>query len=429
MLLQKNDGIIAVFLLFLHVIHIVLMKKKEVFVLTDNFPFGIGEAFLNSEAVFLPQYFERVYYIPLWKNGELRNLPQGSVVERPLLGFNPKGNIKLVIKGLFNFSPFFFAFPVFFREKAWNGRKRFWDFMTALLIIRATYASLKINFEKNALVYSYWGDKLALLLPLLKKKHGVMAVSRFHGTDLYEEACGGYKPFRKWLFKSLDVAMPISDSGKRYLKERYGDGAPRIIEVCRLGTFDHGLNPQNGDDVFKIVSCSNIVPVKRVRFLAEVIGRLDFKVQWTHIGDGPLRAEVEAVIGKFPENVTGVLLGAMPNAEVLKYYSEHHVDLFINVSESEGVPVSIMEAFSFGIPVIATDVGGVAEIVDDAEGRLISKDISAQQLSEIITEFLCYSDRKEMRICARSKWEQMCCAERNYSAFCLALQQCHKGNS
>ena len=340
--------------------------KKEVFVLTDNFPFGIGEAFLNSEADFLPKYFESVHYIPLWKNGALRELPEGSVVERPLLDFNPKGNVKLVVKGLFNFSPFFFAIPLFFKEKAWKGKKRFWDFMTALLIIRAAYSSLRIRFKKNALVYSYWGDKLALLLPLLKKKYGVVTVSRFHRTDLYEEACGGYKPFRKWLFNALDVAVPIAKDGKRYLLERYGNEAPKRIEVHRLGVFDKGLNPSEVDDIFQIVSCSHIVPVKRVAFLAEVIGSFDFKVRWTHIGDGPLRAEVEAVIDKFPENITGVLLGAMPNAEVLRYYSEHHVDLFVNVSESEGVPVSIMEAFSFGIPVMATDVGGVSEIVDDA---------------------------------------------------------------
>lgn len=397
--------------------------KKEVYVFTDNFPYGIGEAFLNSEAVFLPRYFESVHYIPLWKNGELRDIPQGSVVEPPLLDFNPKGNVKLVVKGLFNFSPFFFAIPLFFNEKAWKGKKRFWDFMTALLMIRATYSSLKIKFKKDDLVYSYWGDRMALLLPLLKKKYGIVAVSRFHGTDLYEEACGGYKPFRRWLFGSLDVAVPIADYGKRYLCERYGNDAPKRIEVHRLGVFDKGLNPSNGDDVFQIVSCSNIIPVKRVAFLAEAIGGLGFKVRWTHIGDGPLRAEVEAVIDKFPENVTGILLGAMPNAEVLRYYSEHHVDLFVNVSESEGVPVSIMEAFSFGIPVMATNVGGVSEIVDDEVGKLLSLEDSVQHLSELIKQFHDNCDKRSKRDNARHRWEELCDAERNYTSFCSQLAE------
>ena len=44
------------------------------------------------------------------------------------------------------------------------------------------------------------------------------------------------------------------------------------------------------------------------------------------------------------------------------------VDLFLTVSANEGIPVSIMEAQSFGIPVIATDVGGISEIVNNVNG-------------------------------------------------------------
>lgn len=397
------------------------VMKKEIYVLTDNFPYGIGEAFLNSEAVFLPKYFESVHYIPLWKNGEVRDLPQGSIVERPLLDFKPKGNVRLVLKGLFCLSPLFFAVPIFFKEKAWKGKKRFWDFITALLIVRAAYSSLRKKFKEGDLVYSYWGDRLALLLPLLKKRFGVITVSRFHGTDLYEEACGGYKPFRKWLYNGLDVAVPISENGKRYLMERYGLDAPRNITVHRLGVFDHGLNIMKEEPVFHIVSCSNIVSVKRVPFLAEAIGSLGFNVLWTHIGDGPLRSDVEAVINKFPENVKGVMLGAIPNAEVLRYYSEHHVDLFINVSESEGVPVSIMEAFSFGIQVMATNVGGVAEIVDETVGRLLPVDIDAEALAMAILELYDDTLLHTMRENARQRWAERCNAEKNYTDFCSFL--------
>jgi len=48
----------------------------------------------------------------------------------------------------------------------------------------------------------------------------------------------------------------------------------------------------------------------------------------------------------------------LPHNDVLNYYASNPVDVFINTSSSEGLPVSIMEAMSFGIPVIATNVGG-----------------------------------------------------------------------
>lgn len=55
-------------------------------------------------------------------------------------------------------------------------------------------------------------------------------------------------------------------------------------------------------------------------------------------------------------------------------------DLFVNMSLSEGIPVSIMEAISFGIPIIATNVGGNAEIVNDETGVLIPVNIDQAAL-------------------------------------------------
>ncbi|NJK95527.1 MAG: glycosyltransferase [Bacteroidales bacterium] len=50
--------------------------------------------------------------------------------------------------------------------------------------------------------------------------------------------------------------------------------------------------------------------------------------------------------------------------------------MFLNTSLSEGVPVSVMEALSFGLPVIATDVGGTGELINDEVGMLINPEIS-----------------------------------------------------
>lgn len=50
-----------------------------------------------------------------------------------------------------------------------------------------------------------------------------------------------------------------------------------------------------------------------------------------------------------------VLLG---NQLVYDFYRNNDVDVFVNLSESEGIPVSIIETISFGVPVVATDVGG-----------------------------------------------------------------------
>lgn len=74
------------------------------------------------------------------------------------------------------------------------------------------------------------------------------------------------------------------------------------------------------------------------------------------------------------------------NQQVYDYYKSNKVDVFVNVSYSEGLPVSLMEASSFGIPVIATDVGGSAEIIDKEQknGFLLDKDFEIGALQKKI---------------------------------------------
>ena len=68
------------------------------------------------------------------------------------------------------------------------------------------------------------------------------------------------------------------------------------------------------------------------------------------------------------------------------------IDLMLNTSSSEGVPVSIMEAYFHGIPVVATDVGGNNEIV--LEKHIISPDSNSEDIAKIINE---WSEDSQMR--------------------------------
>ena len=95
------------------------------------------------------------------------------------------------------------------------------------------------------------------------------------------------------------------------------------------------------------------------------------------------------------------------------------IDLFINVSETEGIPVSIMEAMSFGIPCIATNVGGNPEIVNATNGFLISANPSVEEIKKVLIDFMQLNTEKhiELRRNARKTWEQNFNAESNYTQF------------
>ena len=75
-----------------------------------------------------------------------------------------------------------------------------------------------------------------------------------------------------------------------------------------------------------------------------------------------------------------------------------------------------MEAASFGIPVIATDVGGTSEIVDTSNGILLNKDCTSVDICNAIANICNLSDNDYSikRQCSRKKWEQKFSAEVNY---------------
>lgn len=78
----------------------------------------------------------------------------------------------------------------------------------------------------------------------------------------------------------------------------------------------------------------------------------------------------------------------MLHPSVMKYYATHEIDWFMLLSTSEGLPVSILEAMSFGVPVIATDVGGVSEAVDDETGLLLPVDVEKEEFVRGLVPYL-----------------------------------------
>ena len=112
-------------------------------------------------------------------------------------------------------------------------------------------------------------------------------------------------------------------------------------------------------------------------------------------------------------------MGKLSNKEVHDFYELNTVDLFINVSRSEGLPVSIMEAISYGIPVIATDVGGTSEIVSEKDGFLISANPEIQEIRNCIKKYSELSTEKKelLKKNAKSIWKEKFDADKNGPIF------------
>ena len=135
-----------------------------------------------------------------------------------------------------------------------------------------------------------------------------------------------------------------------------------------------------------------------------------------------MQREFVSFIKNNPDNLEHHWKGARSNSEVRSFMMSEPVDLFLNLSQSEGLPVSIMEAMASGIPAMATDVGGTSEIVTNRNGWLLpghpTLEIVVAALKDAISNDCTLRQKSAL---AQSTWRRKYEANTNYMEFCRRL--------
>ena len=403
---------------------------KYLILVDVQFPYSTGETFLENEIREIAPWFDQILIFPA-------DLVAGEKQTRGI-----PDNVRACLFETEN--------PAFRKAKAalravprvpmnhGSLKERFWDAYFAAAARDQAKKILQIlkeytfSTEDEVTLYSYWLYIPARIVVELKhwfldKGVPVRAISRAHGFDIHEKYSGkDYLPERQLLLRELDRVYACSQDGANCLRRKFSAYADKI-SVSLLGTYDHGMGIESRRP-FQIVSCSRLVELKRVDMIAEAMVRLiseGYDICWTHIGDGD---QMRKVREKIPEGLEDRihLTGAISNTAVYDYYRENAVDLFVNASTSEGLPVSIMEAISYGVPVVATDVGGTEEIVvDGVTGTLVSPDITAEGLAEAVAAYCRMEPEKisRLRASARRFWEEHFDAKANYRAFAEEIEK------
>jgi glycosyltransferase involved in cell wall biosynthesis len=223
------------------------------------------------------------------------------------------------------------------------------------------------------------------MLGLVKELHPDLRFATLaHRSDLFpERRATGRIPYRDWQMAQVDRVIAISHDGVRYLQERFPKHAHKV-SLAYLGTPDLGPAPWSPASTLRIVSCAYLRSPKRVDLIARALARVRRPVEWTHVGDGPDRDALEGSVSRLPGHVRVRLMGNVPPPRLMDWYRANPVDLFLHLSQHEGVPVALMEAISFGIPVWASDVGGVSELLAPDAGLLLPADIDEQRLAALL---------------------------------------------
>jgi glycosyltransferase involved in cell wall biosynthesis len=137
--------------------------------------------------------------------------------------------------------------------------------------------------------------------------------------------------------------------------------------------------------VVELISVGRLRPPKDFITLARALARLEHgSFRASFVGDGPDRSMIEAELQRLGLGDSVRLLG--DRSDVPRLLAS--ADLFVCSSRSEGMPVSIIEAMAVGLPVVASAVGGVPEMVDDERTGLLVAPGAAVALADALARLI-----------------------------------------
>jgi glycosyltransferase involved in cell wall biosynthesis len=249
------------------------------------------------------------------------------------------------------------------------------------LSVRRVFRRRVAEFRPD-LVLAAWAYPDGWAAVRLAHRAGLPAVVQVLGSDVLVLA--GHPKRRELTFDALraadgviavsrDLARRVIDGGVDPHKVRviYGGVDPTVFHPGpKLDARRRvGLEP-DGDPVLLFVG--NLLPVKGIDVLIDacsVLARAGLRFDCRIIGQGPLAGSLQAQIDRLGMGGRVTLLGPKPQRELPDWYRA--ADVFVLPSHSEGVPNVLLEAAACGRPCVATRVGGVPEIGDRGDIRLV----------------------------------------------------------
>lgn len=221
-------------------------------------------------------------------------------------------------------------------------------------------------------------------------------IARRHGTPLvlgvrqdYPSYIGNRLPSRLWGW-AIPVAHGLERSFRRLgqqaptvalgaeIAANYSGGAPVLTTGFSLVRRDELVSGEEAlakpwDGPLRVLSVGRLDPEKNPLLLveiAELLRKRDPRWSLAIAGDGPLHEAIKRRIAERGLSDAVELLGYVPNGpELWAEYRRSHA--FLHVSLTEGLPQVLFEAQGAGLPVVATDVGGVSAAVGGGESALL----------------------------------------------------------
>jgi glycosyltransferase involved in cell wall biosynthesis len=240
---------------------------------------------------------------------------------------------------------------------------------------------------------NFWSYVLALLLARLAAPRAARIAGRQSMPEFDV-------PTKRFLLPLRNVADWLSDAvivNSEALRNAWLADSPRL--ATKLQVVPNGVRAistrksvRGQDGSLVIVCVANLNPHKGHRTLLEALSRLPAELEWTLLlaGEGPERGAISQQARELGLDHRVRLLGLVEDIDGLL----EQADIAVLASDTEGSPNAVLEAMAHALPVVATGVGGVRELLGSGAGLLVPPR-DPQALAEELTRMLADPDLRE----------------------------------
>jgi glycosyltransferase involved in cell wall biosynthesis len=340
------------------------LRRPRLLYVASSFPYGQNDTFFGPEVQELVRQGVDVLAVPVRPRGPLTTPAAESLtVRKPLFD----GEVARAAAAELLRAPAatLAAFLLLFRSPAPSVLARnLAAFPKALWLAR-----LARRWQADH-IHAHWAGPPSTTALVASRLSGVPWSFTAHLADiqacnLLHEKCAT-AAFVRFIAHAMEDLMRRCAPGvdeSRWVVVRLGVDLPAVRE-----------GPPPANDPRVVLFPARFDPEKRHRTLVDAVALLvrgGERLELWLAGSGRLRPDIERQARELGLGGAVRFLGYVKNAEILGWLEEGRVDLVALPSDWEGVPVSLIEALAYGIPAVASDVGGVAELVGSGCGVLV----------------------------------------------------------
>lgn len=241
------------------------------------------------------------------------------------------------------------------------------------------------------LVFAHWVVPTGVIGALVSRLTGRPLVLYAHGSDIcvYAEKSLFYRLLTRWVLGRARFVFAVSRDIEARLTGRLGMPEEAVAVVsCGVdgGLFHPAESPLPTDkEPLRVLFVGDMVAAKGVVELVEAVLALLSRavaLELEMVGNGPLREELTGQVRRAGAEKAVRFVGTVPRSEVAERMRQVHV--LVLPSHNEGTPLCVMEALTSGIPVVATAVGGIPDLVDEGESGLLIPPENREALSRAL---------------------------------------------